>query len=343
MIKQKERPFLVLISLVTFVLILSCKDKKVSATNSNSSIDGNYVAKTNEVIISDSNELNIFNVTFYDRNELTDAFISVSDIYTDSLSISPEFFKNQEKIKFENRTYIELDAEYRKKMLTGLRLTENDTLYIFNYESASVQKTPLNKLKSVAYLSYYVGQEDDINENSYMLGFQIDNQKKWENIYQKYDYSIAYFGKNNPFVEKQLVPIVWKKIQASALTNKLFKNSISKSRNLYEFKNANLTYYLQEFSSEENVLVRNLTVVDAANNIFFEKSFDTNFDGREFTELSGTTTDGEKQIYSQWTGNLFKNKPPVLFGFTSESFGCSSISLMDKKLSEIPINCDNRH
>ena len=154
---------------------------------------------------------------------------------------------------------------------------------------------------------------------------------------------IAYFGNKNPFLEKQLVPVRWKKIQPTALTNKLFKNSNSKSGNLYEFKNANLTYYLQDFSSEQSVAIRDLVVVDEANKIFFEKSFDINFEGREFTEVSGTTTDGDHVIYSQWTGHLFKNRPPVIFGFTSESFGCSSISLMDKNLSEIPINCDNRH
>lgn len=343
MLKEKHRTFSLLISLFTFLLILSCKDGTVNSTKTNTAVDSAYVDETNEEFSSDSSGLNIFNVTFYDRNDLTDVFISISDIYTDSLSISPEFFKNQEKIKFENRIYIELDADYRKKMLTALRLTENDTLYIFNYESASVQKTPLSKLKSVAYLSYYVGQDDNIDANSYMLGFQVEAQRKWENIYQKYDNSIAYFGNKNPFVENQLVPVSWKKIQPTTLTNKLFKDSNNKIGILHEFKNTNLTYYLQDFSSEERIIRRNLVVVDDANKIFFEQSFDTNFEGREFTELRGIITDGADIIYSQWTGNLFKNKPPVIFGFTSESFGCSSISLMDKKLSEIPINCDNRH
>ena len=189
MIKQKEQIFLFLISLITLVLTISCTNKKVTKTNTNTAFDSAYIDKKNDLLSSDSIGIYIFNVAFYDRNELTDAFISVSDIYTDSLSISPEFFKNQEKIKFENRIYIELEADYRKKMLRALQLTENDTLYMFNYESASIQKTPLSKLKSVAYLSYYVGQEDEIDETSYMLGFQIEEQKKWENIYQKYDYT----------------------------------------------------------------------------------------------------------------------------------------------------------
>ena len=89
--------------------------------------------------------------------------------------------------------------------------------------------------------------------------------------------------------------------------------------------------------------VRDLIVLVDKKKIFFKKTFKLNFEGREFTSLSGIQTEQEDRRNSQWTGTLFKNKPPVIFGFTSESFGCSVITLMEKAGGEIPINCDNRH
>ena len=45
----------------------------------------------------------------------------------------------------------------------------------------------------------------------------------------------------------------------------------------------------------------------------------------------------------QWTGNLFKNKPPVFFGFTYESFGCTNINFIENPSNSIYLHCDNRH
>lgn len=45
----------------------------------------------------------------------------------------------------------------------------------------------------------------------------------------------------------------------------------------------------------------------------------------------------------QWTGRLFKDKPPVFFGFQWFSFGCPYIDLIQTPGSIVPILCDNRH
>ena len=45
----------------------------------------------------------------------------------------------------------------------------------------------------------------------------------------------------------------------------------------------------------------------------------------------------------QWTGEIFKNKPSVIFGFLGYSFGCPSIEFLDKTEPPIVISCDNRH
>ncbi len=338
--KSTKLILFLVITLITLTLI-SCNKEKETSITIDTARDSSKVKNTEEIVNQKSAEMNIHGVDLYDRNDLTDAFISVSDIYTDSLSIPGDIMKNQKQMSFEKLNYLELDGPYRKKMLTALHLKENDTLYLFNYESAAVQKTPINKVKSVAYLSYYVSEGEDVDESSYMLGFQVESQdKNKEEFYKKYDNSIAYFGSENPFVENQLVRAEWKKIKSTNYTNELYKKSTLKKGNLYEFKNGNLTYYLQEFNSEKYTTLHQLIVVDDRGKTFFENSYHINDEGSSFNSLSGTETEG---INSQWTGKLFKNKPPVIFGFIYESFGCSSITFMDKTTSEITINCDNRH
>jgi hypothetical protein len=55
------------------------------------------------------------------------------------------------------------------------------------------------------------------------------------------------------------------------------------------------------------------------------------------------TPNNPNQYQSQWTGQLFKDKPVVMFGFLAGGFGCPSITILDKTESSIPILCDNRH
>jgi len=52
--------------------------------------------------------------------------------------------------------------------------------------------------------------------------------------------------------------------------------------------------------------------------------------------------DKEKD-YHQFTGKIFKDKPPVIFGFMYVSFGCPGVHVLDKKIKRIRILCDNRH
>ncbi len=51
----------------------------------------------------------------------------------------------------------------------------------------------------------------------------------------------------------------------------------------------------------------------------------------------------EYPMVNQWTGKLFKDYPPVLFGFVWQSFGCDNIDIIQLPLTTIPILCDNRH
>lgn len=328
-----------LVLLCSQLMIISCKkdDRKTAQDKPAIIKDSVKTAIAEEEI--DFKNFNIFNVSTMHRNELMDTFISVSDIYNDKDVIPPDFLKKQKEVSFEKMSYTELDGSYRKKMLDGIHITENDSLYLYNYGTNKLQKIPVSKLKAVAYISPYLGEGDEIDAESYMLGFQLDAQKS-NDIFDKYANAIAYFGNKNPFVENQMKMIKWEKAGAD-IQKKYFAGSKLKSGGIYQFKYENLTYYVQDLLEEYGTKERKLVVINNHNEKIFEKTFVIG-DGAEFNPLEKMENDSSN-FYAQWTGKLFKGKAPVVFNFISPSFGCPMITFLDKEKTELAINCDNRH
>lgn len=275
-----------------------------------------------------------------EKDALADVFISVSDIYTDPHPIQEGALKKQKDIPFEQIQYLELDAQHRKKMMDALKLTENDSLYIFNYELNTLQQIPIHKLKAVAYLSPYESDGEEVDPDSYMIGFQIEHHQN-NTIYDKYTNAIAYFGSKNPFTKGKMQAIAWHKTGAD-IGKKYFNHPKLKPGNTYQARYENLTYYLQDYLEEEMVMERKLAVFNDRNEKIFERTITpAGNDGAELSPLNGIETDESNLM--QWTGYLFKGKPPVIFGFTVQSFGCPSITFLDKEEKDMVINCDNRH
>ncbi len=111
--------------------------------------------------------------------------------------------------------------------------------------------------------------------------------------------------------------------------------------NTYLYKTNHFLYFLQDYLDDRNVACyRRLLIVDSkTKDIIIEKFF-----GRgEGTSPSDLNYADEYETVNQWTGKLFKDKPPVVFGFEYISFGCPAISIIDKSNEDIYINCDNRH
>lgn len=328
-----------LVLLCSQLMIVSCKneDKKPVQDQTNITKDSVKTVQAEEEI--DFKNFNIFNVSTVQRKDLMDTFISVSDIYTDKNPVPADFLKKQKELPFEKMSYIELDDSYRKKMLDGIHITENDSLFLYNYETNTLQKIPLNKLKAVAYLSPYTSEGDEIDQDSYMLGFQIESQKG-NDIFDKYTNVIAYFGAKNPFVENKMRMIKWEKASAD-IQKKYFAGSTLKYGGTYQYKYENLTYYVQDLLEEYGTQERKLVVINDHNEKIFEKTF-TIGDGAEFNPLE-KMENTETNDYAQWTGRLFKGKAPVVFNFTAPSFGCPVITFLDKEKTVLDINCDNRH
>ena len=81
---------------------------------------------------------------------------------------------------------------------------------------------------------------------------------------------------------------------------------------------------------KKNIVERKLAVINDRKEKIAEKIFSlAGSDGGEFLPLYGIDAD-ESNIF-QYTGHLFKGKPPVIFGFIAQSFGCPSINFLDQR------------
>lgn len=172
------------------------------------------------------------------------------------------------------------------------------------------------------------------DEFDYMLGFDLGkNISNW-------DENLVYVGKENPFQTGKVKPIIWTKIDNNQFP--IAKDLNSKiDLSTYVFTTEKYDYYLQK--PTKNISSYHLVIIDK-----FSKSEILNknyFDG-ESTYLTGlkiAESQNEEDVQSQWTGEIIKNKATVVFGFEGHSFGCPSITVLDKTEPEIQILCDNRH
>lgn len=328
-----------IVLLCSQLMIISCKkdDKQTVQKHQTTIKDSVKTAAAEEEI--DFKDFNIFSVSIMQRKDLMDTFISVSDIYNDKNAVPADFLKKQKEVPFEKMAYIELDGSYRKKVLDAIHITENDSLYLYHYETNKLQTIPVSNLKTVAYLSPYIIEGDEVDPESYMIGFQIDTQKGTD-IFDKYTNVIAHFGNKNPFVENQMKMITWEKAGPD-IQKRYFAGSTLKYGGTYQYHYENLTYYVQDLLEEYGTQERKLVVIDDRNEKIFEKTF-TIEDGAEFTPLEKKQNE-ETHYYAQWTGRLFKGKAPVVLNFITPSFGCPVITFLDKEKTELSINCDNRH
>lgn len=324
------------------LFVVSCKkeEKKTVATETKITNDTLKTVKTEEKI--DYTNFNIFSLSVISSAEKDSdmaIFISVSDIYKGEQPIPAAIMKNQKQMTYEERQHFELDAPSRKKLLDGIHLTENDSLYIYEYGSNQLQRMPVSQLKAVAYLSPY-SDDQDLDPDSYMMGFQVATHQKTTE-YDRYTNAIAYFGNKNPFVDHKMKAVKWQKADVAS-SGKYFSQSKLTKGKTYQSQYENLTYYLQDYLEEGNIVERKLAVINDHKEKIAEKTFSlAGSDGGEFLPLYGIDAD-EANVF-QYTGHLFKGKPPVIFGFMAQSFGCPSISFLDQKEKDFPINCDNRH
>jgi hypothetical protein len=304
--------------------------------------------------------------TFHFNNNKEIGFISFSDKYQlseneDSLAIQTngETEFGYRENKYYRDEYIKLDSKHRKMFLNKLKISENDSLFIYHYGNDTIISFKIKNLNVVACINLYrQGEQNEpdfegFDQYDYMIGFEIE-PIIINRLGENYNQNFVCVGKVNPFIKNQLKPIVWTKIHSSQFPGMgiytanelLIKREPISFDSCYRFTNSNYTYYVKDVYIKQSRYIskmRRLIVTEnKTGGIVLDELFDEG-ESTSITPLNNMNTEEGRKYINQWTGKLFKYKAPVIFGFNGESFGCPHISFLDFSERSIYTNCDNRH
>jgi hypothetical protein len=299
------------------------------------------------------NACEIFDITpmeLFDKQKVV--LVSLSDVYNTPegapYSIPPEAYKDKTA---GQAPYIPLEGIYRQRMLEGTDIKETDSLYVYNYAHNTLKAFPVKTLKACAVINGYSAEGENVEEWYYMIGFELPGAAyyKFENQ-GDYD-NLVYIGPQNIFVTGQMKPIRWQNTGSKALP--LHKCTAPanakklKNENVMHYAQDGFDYYVQDGIYENdpqgysNIDVRHLVVTDSRNNVVTDLYIKASESSSPAT-LNNFSNPDETTVV-QYTGTLFKDKPPVILGLEWASFGCVSIEFLSPDEPEIYINCDNRH
>ncbi len=331
-----------------FLLVLSCTEKNpaVADIGRNDSLStGTAGAKQ-----SDSVEIPLY--VLYDLEEnrgVQSGFVSLSDNYwpnahRDSLAMPAVSTLNATEKKF-----LVLQKKYRNRFLEQTKISEDDSLYIFDYSAGKVLSFPVKDLNIAANQNIYSEGSEELNQHNYEYGFEVP-KNQLNNF--SFNSNLVAVGKENPFPATPLIPLEWKKIsnlafpvgiskrQQDEFTNSLLNSAYMSSSEHYRF-------FVRDFESpeEKNYTVkRHLIVTDLRGKELIQEKIFAEDEGRSIAPLNA---DGNIQqsgnSLKQWSGTLLKGKPEVIFGFEYVSFGCPAVIFLDSSKKDLVINCDNRH
>ena len=255
---------------------------------------------------------------------------------------------------------VKMSSAQRASLLRLAGISDSDTVFIYNFEVDTVYKYSVSNLPAIACVNIY-SSGDGIVYDLYDYEFGLD----LGNRYTADGNNFTYVGRANPFRTGQMKPIVWQRIARRRfpvkLNEKLIRKLLPEDRkearidfgNTYKFSYGHLNYYLQDLKQRDREAViaenngatdRYMVVVDTKTNkvLYFEMLSDDN-EGGAISPLVIENEKSQYNIQNQWTGEPFKGKSAIIYGFYYTSFGCPIISFVDEKDLPIYILCDNRH
>ncbi|SNR16863.1 hypothetical protein [Tenacibaculum jejuense] len=236
-----------------------------------------------------------------------------------------------------------IKGNYRKIFLFKLGIKESDFIYIYNYFQDKTLKIKVKDLTIVAEPNPY-GVSDNVDEWEYIIGFSMRNKiaAKETDVYYR---SFVGIGSQNPFAKGKLIPLIWNKVdkrkysqETIEIIESLEKNKME-SIEIFEFHYKHYTYFLRIQKNKERYFQDPLITIVTDNKIVKTLVMG----GGEGSSPTPLTFKESKQYLMQWTGVLLKNRNPVIFGLSYQSFGCEGIHFLNEKEKSIYVLCDNRH
>lgn len=279
-----------------------------------------------------------------DNNGVRQGFVNVSESYQNY-----NYDNDNPTILYQKsigKDTIQLDNNQRSKFLKRINISELDTVFVYNLSLDSIFKFKVKSLPLIACVNIYDsgGSSEGLEEYSYEFGFSLEKKYK-----SKGD-NFTIIGKINPFQTGGVKAIVWQPIKVEDFPKKFDSSMIDKSiisrfdyvlpKETFKFNYNNYDYYIQKLKDDGIDHSNYLVIINTATNKIV---FNDVFMSSEGSYLTPLNLKDEKPQWGQWTGNIFKNKPPILYGFLSQSFGCQGIRFLSKTEPPIRILCDNRH
>ena len=96
-----------------------------------------------------------------------------------------------------------------------------------------------------------------------------------------------------------------------------------------------MVFYLKKRETSIQIAITN-----KLNKLLFDHVFYT-MDGIEFYNFNFKNEKFQNE--TQYIGKVFKDLPPVFFGFRYYDFGCRDINVINRSSEVIETLCDNRH
>ncbi len=268
------------------------------------------------------------------KKDIRQAFVNVSESF-----YMPANFIAKKDLK---KDIIHFSKKQRTEFLKRMSYAVNDTLFIYDFNSGHIKKHPVKDTPLMACMNIYSHVEDEYktenyNEWSYEVGFNLG----------KANYGgFATVAKENPFVEKGLIPFVFEEVHKNKVNTYVREGFIPNlwqkdtAHTIYTLRYENMRSFVKRNKKDKSwtdLIVKNVNTKEA-----FE-IYQSGGEGSSKAPIAIKNDTTATNASYQFIGKLFKNKPPVTFGFVWESFSCTTINFLDKEELPILVLCDNRH
>ncbi len=295
-----------------------------------------------EPTIHDNILLYQINVSYIDSKG--EVYVSPSDFYElDSLDLPIREMQKRLSQGKKIQQYIVLDDKYKKRIFEKTNYSPSDTIFVYNYEKNILKKYPLTNVRTVAYI-HINSDENKIDMKECNIGFELvydpndDISQEEDRIYWE---AYAYIGKENPFVENQMKPMTWVKVDKEKFPLPYtFVHEEYYWGNTYRYEDQEVICYLRDFRPNEGYEKihdkRYLVVLDAKN----KKIIKTAFWEESQILVFDSPYDREDLSFAISIGRLLKDRPITICGLNYRYFQCLPIVFLDQQYSDLDNFCD---
>ncbi|WP_435414528.1 hypothetical protein [Polaribacter aestuariivivens] len=292
---------------------------------------------SNHITVSN---LRLFYATPYYKvnKDIREGFVNISDAYFKNYDDKRDRLIDTKYLE-NSKNEILFDQKIKNKILKKTNIFNDDSLFIFNFKVDSIYKFKISNLATIAYINAFSFGKNKLDNFDYEVGFNL------KNFYKESGEALAFIGKTNPFQSGKLKPIIWTETKQNTFpkTNNIIEKNLIIGT--YTFSYKKYKYFIQSYRSEKNnsseIKKHHLIIKDTESNTIISELFYKSGESIFLNPLS--TLNNKIDYFNNWTGEIFKNKPPIIYGLESYSFGCPKIDFIENTESPITILCDNRH